>query len=186
MAASPEPISTPAVILAAAGWLSSNIIVYFIARRTRVDEIKVKRKFNLAEQLAVALQKDHHSREDFMEWFKANLGHLKMMEALEAFDKHAGTLYKNTDAKFEALQNTRAEIGKLNMEAVIYFDKSFHDLVNNYLRATEFTYIHDGIGGIIFNHYARAFFSNLLDDDKIRVRRESFEEIIDRLRRIKH
>lgn len=186
MASTPDPISPTAVALTAVGWILSNVIVYMIGRRTRVDEIKIKRKFDLAEQLAVALQKDHNSREDFMDWFKANLGHLDLMEALAAFDQHAGVLYKNTDAKFEALQNTRAEIGKLNMDAVIYFDKSFHEMVNKYMHATEFSYTHDGVGGIIFNNYARAFFSNLLDADKIEVRRESFEEIIDRLRRMKH
>ena len=139
------------IILSGAAAVGTALIAYHFGKRSKIDDLRIKRRQELAEELAIALQRDHELRESLIEQFTGNLKHLGREEAIQAFKKHAETLYKGMCEEIDKLPETRNKIGELLRQGVIYFNKPLVKLIKDYLDTTEFSYTTDGIGGIFFS-----------------------------------
>jgi hypothetical protein len=158
---------------------------YYFGKRSKIDDLRIKRRHELAEQLSIAIQKDHKTRENLMQGYKSNFEHLDEMRAIEAFEKHPN-LYSTMRQQIEQLSESGSQISELGQQGAIYFDVSLPELIDTYNEATNFSFSTDGCGGIFFDTYNQAFFSNLLNSERIEIRRRTFKAIMKNLRDMKH
>ncbi len=163
-------------------WIASVVVTYSVAKRTKVDDLKMTRRHELVERLSILLQEDHEGRESLMRQYQANFSHLSLTDALDAFDRHS---YRTINESMDRASDTKAKLHDLSREIAIYVDEATHGELKRYLNATSFTFSSDEMG-LVINTHGRCFLLNLNDDALVLVRRSSFENIMKRLRNMRH
>jgi hypothetical protein len=102
------------------GWLGSNIITYLLGRQKGIDAIKLKKKQELAEQMAVLLHDDYQARLTLRRFYENNFKHLTLHEAASAFDKHEVAMYMTQRQTMVDLLDGIGKLQQLNRQALIY------------------------------------------------------------------
>ena len=165
-------------------WLGSNFLAYRLGKQSKVDEIRIRRVCELAEQIAVTLQSDHREREVLLNWFKANFEHARdLNEGLELFGKH-DLLYRGERERILALRESVNKLVKLRQEATLYLPRAILEGLDDYVRTTEFTFMSDGPVGWI-NTYFEGFFTNLHDEANSRKQMRTYDAAIRGLAKVK-
>jgi len=170
-------------LLTGIGALIGMFVTYRFGRKTKIDEISLKKAYEMAEKIAELIQEDHHIRELLLENYNKNLGHMTKEDAIEAFHKYRG-LYHDMKEQMVQLPRKINELQELNRKAIIFLSKKLTGLIDQYIKMTRISFITDGTG-IIINTYAEEFFENLRDEIKLKERRGLYEKILDELRKLK-
>lgn len=170
-------------VLGGLAWLISVIITYYIGKKSKVDDIRLKKTYEIAEEVAVLIQKDHHDRELLIEEFNENFGHIPdRKDAVENFHRFP-SLYESMRKEIMGLPEQINKLQDLNRKAAIYFREDLTRKIEDYITMARFTYLTDG--GLLFDTYLESFFDNLLDAKRIDQRRVLYKKIIKRLQRLK-
>jgi len=168
-------------LLSAGVSLLSIFVGYLLGRRSKIDEIQLAKKHELAEQLSVLLQEDFDDRLNLRQEYHENFDHLKdLSEAMYYFDKHQN-LYSGIRKRMERMPTRRDSLKVANRKAAIYLPENVTSSIDEYLKLTYFTYWSDGVGFI--NSFAEEFFKNLLDDDTWESLQNHYTSILNRLRK---
>ena len=166
-----------------AAWLISMIITYKLGRKSKIDDIHIKKRHEYAEIMADALKKDFKERQTLLELYEKNFGHLKeIAEADEAFNRFP-SLYKEMRTIIAELPNGINKLEEISRKATVYFNPAVMNDVENYISETRFSFATDGTGGLLYNTFFLSFFNNLLDQKKILKRKSLFESSIYKLRK---
>lgn len=160
----------------------SVVVTYALAKRTKVDDLKMKRRHELVERLSILLQEDHEGRQALLAKYQSNFSHLSTQEALDAYERHS---YRSINEGIHRAGDSKSKLHDLSREIAIYIDEATHGELKRYLKATTFTFSTDGTG-LIINTYGRSFLLNLNDESLIQVRRSAFENIMKALRTMRH
>lgn len=170
-------------LLGGLAWLMSIGITYWIGRRAKIDDIRLKRIYEIAEEIAILIQKDHHERESLLEQFDENFGHIpERRDAYAAVDRFPD-LYQSIRRMMGGLPDQINTLQDLNRTAIIYLDKTLTKLIEEYIAVTRFSYSTDG--GFLINTYIANFFENLQSQEKLNRRRDLHEQIMEKLRKLK-
>lgn len=161
----------------------SAVLGYFFGRRQEIDKLRLQAAFPRAERISTLIQEIHGIEAQLVRWWQSNLGHLETIDHGLAYFE-TSSLY---EAKRQQILDLTQERGNLNSEirtARVYLNQSDLDRIEKYLELGHFEYSHDGMGGIIFTNFWRAFWYTLLDDKKGEEREALFEKIKTRLNRM--
>lgn len=163
--------------------LLTAVVGYFVGKKSKIDDVRIKKTHELAEELSVLMQEDHRDRNFAREQYDRSFGHLSgPHEAAQYFGQHE-ILHGSLRQVIERLMERRPKVVELKDRSAIYLPKRVTDLVDEYIGLTTFEYMTDGIG--LIDTFAQSFFEHCLDDQKASRREEIFDEIMRRLRKIK-
>lgn len=162
-------------------WLLSMYITYVFGKKSKHDDIQIKKRHDFAEQILHLLQQDFSARKSLLEQYHANFDHMNgIADAMDSFLKYE-TLYMGMKDTIESLPDGISQLKELNQKATIYFNKTTTERIDSYIKATVFSYHTDGIG--LINNYAEAFFTNLLEEVRFKQLLKDYEKSICRLRK---
>lgn len=169
------------------GLLASLILVwaaYLRGKRAKIDDIRLRRKYDLAERLAVRLQADNREREWLLGWYHRSFDHLPDLDtAMHYFHKHAND-HKSIQEAIGNLAKGIIELVSLRQEAAVYLPSNLLKAVDTYEETTRFTHETDGGLGI-YDTYFRNFFETLLDEDRTKRRLTAFKRTISGLSKLR-
>ena len=152
-----------------------------LGRRSKIDEIQITKRHELAEKLSILLQEDFNDRLNLKKDYHANFNHMRdLSEAMHYFDKHQN-LYISLREGIIRIPTRIPNLTEANQKASIYLPENITSSINKYIELTKFTYFTDNIGFI--NDYAERFFEHLLDDDKWKAMEKLYIEIMGQLRK---
>ena len=151
--------------------LLSTILAYVLGRRKQIDELKIKKCFEYAQNISLKLQAIHQSYNRLYQIWDSNFSHMDFREAIDAFEKYG--MFDNEKDNIENLKKMEEELEQLYMESAVFIKSSFRKKLRQYLDLGNFTFQHDGSG--IFDNYYEKFFENLID--KKDERRLLFEKL---------
>jgi len=166
-------------ILTALAWFVSITVTYYFTKRSKADEIIIKKRLEISEKLAIFLEKDYQDRQLFREYYKTNFAHLSgRHEAVQVFEKY-DDLYRELRTLMANIPTNIDNLISTNREALIYIDKKIIDDIQKYIKYTKFYYDTDGAG--FFNNYAEKAFDNLLDKNNIEEMHILYKRIMKKL-----
>jgi hypothetical protein len=135
---------------------------YMLGRRSKIDEIQIAKRHELAEKLSIFLQEDFNDRLNLRKEYHNNFDHLRdLSEAMHYFNQY-DNLYSSLHQGIARIPARFPSFIETNQRATIYLPESVTSPIAEYIELTKFTYMTDGIG--IINDYAERFFEHLLDD----------------------
>jgi len=172
----------PQIVTGGFGFLTA-IVGYFIGKRSKIDDIRIKKTHELVEELSVLIQEDYTDRKSVREQYERSFGHLNgPQEAGLYFDKHY-TLHGSLREIMQRLVERRPKIVETKQRSAVYLTEKVIESVDEYIELTTFTYMTDGIG--LIDNYAASFFEHSLDDNKASRREAIYKDVMHRLRKIR-
>jgi len=160
--------------ITAIGGLISSILTYHLGKRAKIDEEKIKRRFQIAEEVAVLLEYVIETDNYFYDFYRQNYGHVGRIEtAIENFEQMR-RLFQDEHARISQLMSKRDELRKRMLLSKLYLSGKFIRKSIEYLDLSAFHYIHNG--GMSVNTFHTEFFRNIVDEriHKKRVKLQKF------------
>jgi hypothetical protein len=168
-------------LLNAAISLVSAFFGYLLGRRSKIDEIQLAKRHELAEQLSMLLQGDFDDRLNLRKEYHENFDQMKdLSEAMYYFDKHPN-LYSGIRERLGHIPVRRTSLKETNQKATIYLPENITSAISKYLELTDFTYMTDGIG--LVDTYIENFLENLLNEETWESLKKLYELILKLLRK---
>jgi hypothetical protein len=156
------------------------IIGYSLGRRSKVDDIRIKRAHELMEELAIVIQEDFHDRVYLRREYELNFGHLDSpAEAAHYFEQQDVMHDSMRKAMFRVVER-RTKIISINQKCALFLPAAITEEVERYVELATLFHISDGI-----NPYSESFFTDLLDREKSASREKLFKSIMAGLRKVK-
>jgi hypothetical protein len=163
-------------------WILSISITYRLGRKSKIDDIRINKLHEYAQIIVSVLSKDFNERKDLVESYERNFNHFDEIEkAVDAFEIHT-SLYKDMRNIIIELPKNIDKLEEKSRNAKIYFDLNLIKDIEGYVKTTRFSYISDGMNGLMFNTYCLSFFKNLLDQENIIKRKKLYDNILSKLR----
>lgn len=172
----------PQIVTGVFGLLAA-VVGYFVGKQSKIDDVRIKKTHEFAEELSVLMQEDYRDRKFAREQYDRSFGHLDgPQEAAHYFGKH-DNLHSSLREVMQRLIERRPKIVEVKDRSAIYLPERVTDLVDEYIGLTTFEYMTDGIG--LIDTFAQSFFAHSLDDQKALRRKTIFDEVMRRLRKVK-
>ncbi len=154
---------------------------YMLGRRSKIDEIQIAKRHELAEKLSIFLQEDFNDRLNLRKEYHNNFDHMRdLSEAMHYFDKHEN-LYSSLRQGIARIPTRLPSFIEANQRAAIYLPESVTSPIAEYIEHTKFIYMTDGIG--LIDDYAERFFEHLLDDKTWTAMENRYTLILGQLRK---
>jgi hypothetical protein len=158
------------------GWFS-----YLWGKRSKIDEVRIKKVHELIQSIATSFQIVHALNTRLPKQFHANFDAMKTVEAgVERLKQYGKTIYADDIAAIERQAQERSKLHELMPHASVYLPKALCDDLQAYLDGCAFAYSNVWP---LFDTYIESLFENLLDEDKARLREDLAEKIMDGLRK---
>jgi len=145
-------------------------LAYYFGRRKTIDDIKIKRGLELAEEISTLFQEIAEFYDHFFKFYNINYGHIEDIRV-------AADSFANTTSMFETEHNyirstndKKEKLKDLIRKARIYLNTNVLDDILFYLSIGEFEWHYDSIGFV--NTYAENFFKNLMNAELLKKRNE--------------
>jgi hypothetical protein len=170
---------------AVTGFFTFLIVIasYFVGKKSKIDDVRINKMHNFAEELSVLMQEDYRDRKFAREQYDLSFAHVSgAQEAAGCFDQF-DSLYGSLRIVMQMLIERKPRIVEIKNRSAIYLPKRLMDLVDEYIELTNFEYLTDGTG--LINTFAESFFEHCLDDHKASRRKEIFDEVLSQLRKAK-
>jgi len=154
---------------------------YLIGRKSKIDEVQIKKRYELAEQLAVLLQMDFENRLKLRKEYHVGFDHMRdFSQAMGAYDKHQN-LYSNIRGRIKDVPTNHNKLKEINQKANIFLPKNISSTVQEYLDLTYFTYTSDGIG--LIDTFDEDCLKNILDEQVWKGLSNHYDFVLDQLRK---
>ena len=157
----------------------SAILTYRLGRRAKVDDEKLKKVFELAEEIARLFQDITELYEILYEFYKGNFMYIDDVEtAIKRYFEKPG-FYDDERERIERLGEKKSQLNDKLKIARLYLDKDVVDAMQKYLEMGRFHYTHVGLGSFLNTYYVE-FFKNVLDEktytERKKIRKLYFKE----------
>jgi len=150
-------IGLPSFVLA----LISSVVAYYIGRRSKIDDLKIKKGFELIEDISNLFHDIAGSEEFFYDFYERNYGHMPDIgQAIDNFERQK-LLFKQDYEHIEDLGKKRNELYNKLRVGVLYLNNNILEKMREYLDIGLFSYCHDCANFI--NEYYLEFFKNIID-----------------------
>jgi len=157
------------------------ILGYIFGRKSKIDEIQIAKRHELAEQLSVLLQEDFDDRLSIRKGYHLNFDHLNdFSKAMYYFDKDEHD-YLSIREYVNRIPSRITALKEINQKAAIYLPEKVTSLVSQYINLTIFAFTIDGIG--VTRDYNEKFFENLLNENTWDSLSKCFNLLLNRLRK---
>lgn len=156
-------------------------ISYYYGRKKAVDEIRLKKGFEIAEQIAVSIQAIHEDYVKVTKNYQLNFSETKNVDV--AAQKMLDSDLYQADIKYiDELWDKREKLSNLVKSGRLYLDAKTLELIESYLSKCSFSWQDDG--GLISNTYLNEFLRNLTDSDTAKIRNHTYKKILPRLKKL--
>jgi len=155
------------------------IVTYRLGRRAKIDDRKIQKGMELAEEISKLFQDIVDLEEYFYEFYKANYSHLELRDAVDNFTRMKSLFYEDYKRIDERAEKRSQLYGKLKIGRV-YLNSRLIERIRDYLNVGEFHYEHDA-GGLT-NTYYEDFFKNIIDKSNIKQRQKLKDKILPKLK----
>ncbi len=153
----------------------ASYVSYRIGKKTRIDETKIRKKFEFGEKVNLLFQQIVEINISLRKFYKSNFIHVESIhEAVEDLQTHSKVLYESQFKEIEDLINKKSELHNILKNARLYLNKRIIKNIEEYLELSKINYLHDG--GFI-NTYLDELFKNLIDE-KVNKKREKLRKTI--------
>lgn len=169
----------PVVLTGIIGIVAS-VVTYFIGRRAKIDDMRIKKGHEHAENLVDTFDKLHGSVREVEQFIGKNLTHVS--NYVEIADIVATQpLYSDIRAAIQAMSDQSSQLQKLLPRSRVYLRKSFVDLFSLYNKTLIIEYMSDGGLGIS-DEFIEKLLENMNDRTKQSRRARLTESIHSKLR----
>lgn len=177
-AASPTTSDFVKVALPSVIGIIGMFITYHLGKKAKTDDIRIKRGYELAEQIAVLFQDIHEIYITLDQLVTRNFGHVDFSDAIESFHRYS-SLYEQDRDRISSLMEKRVQLAALIKSARVYLSPDLLDKLQAYIQRGEFVYTTDG--GIFTDTYIEDFFRNLRDSSNRSRREQLYKEVLSSL-----
>lgn len=174
-------LTTAIVTLVGSGVIA--VVSYFLNRRMKLNTLRVKRAYDLAEKIAQKVEQIETGYFYLEEFYKSNYGHIdELRHAIDNFNRKT-ELFSSTYDEIRNQATRRSELQALMQGAWLYLPNKVLEPVTRYFKIGEFSYTDDAAGFI--NEYHYEFFKNLLGPNCSKERNKLFKQIVKRYSKLK-
>ena len=180
----PGVITFIAALIGLVTAFTTTLLAHSLKSKSERNTIKVKKAYDLAEDIAGRLQKIDTRYRYLAEFWLLNFGHLdSRAKGIEAFKNKSQSVYPNEVKAINNLSLERTQLEKALLGAWLYLPDKVVQPIEDYLDLGRFAFKTDGIGFV--DTAIEEFLENLLKPENIIGRKTKLDEVKKAMRRMK-